>query len=141
MTAKEVCIFQQRILLYLVLGVVLSCVLVLNYSGSLPSTTVNHVTGPSQDTNYTAVDRKIETRSTAAPRDKSLILFWTFNYFSKKLGLDSDTDINYFECGRYKCGVTKNRTYLKQSHVIIFNPRASKGKGCFSLYILLGANS
>ena len=59
---------------------------------------------------------------------ENIILLWTFNYFSDGLGLDRQTDMVHFDCGNYRCGVTKNRTYLKQSHVILFNPRVSKGR-------------
>ena len=52
------------------------------------------------------------------------ILLWTFSYYSKPMNLDKQ-DIATFECGKYKCGVTKNRHHLQKSKVIIFNPKYS----------------
>ena len=57
-------------------------------------------------------------------RKMKLVLLWTFNYYSKEMNLDK-RDIAKFQCGEYKCGVTKNRKHLSESHVVIFNPTFS----------------
>ena len=103
--------------------------LMLIYFGVLPNDNVK-VTKYFGYERITALDEKnksIVANNTLATKE-SIILFWTFNYFSHALGLDTGTDMVHFDCGHYMCGVTKNRTYLKQSHVIVFNPRASKGR-------------
>lgn len=57
----------------------------------------------------------------------SLILFWTFNFFIAHLQLD-EKDIATFQCGIYRCDLTKNRNYLKRSAVVIFLPRYTNSR-------------
>ena len=63
--------------------------------------------------------------SDAVNKTETIILFWTFNYYSKLLNLD-ESDLVSFDCGEYTCGITKNKTYLLESDVVIFNPRFSR---------------
>ena len=101
----------------------------LNYLGVLPdiNVKVTKYFGHERNTTLDEKNKSIAANNTLATKE-SIVLFWTFNYFSDALGLDTQTDMVHFDCGKYMCGVTKNRTYLKQSHVIVFNPRVSKGR-------------
>ena len=60
-------------------------------------------------------------------KGENLILFWTFNYLTKAVGLDRVL-MTHYDCGPYQCNITRNRTYLAQSKVIVFNPRSSNCK-------------
>ena len=64
---------------------------------------------------------------------KGIILFWNSYWLTSGVGLDGVRTIS-FDCGVYQCNVTKDRSFLNQSHVIILNPRETKG--IFILYIL-----
>ena len=74
------------------------------------------------------------TDTITSPR-KGIILFWNSYWLSSGVGLDRVKTVPY-DCGVYQCNVTKDRSYLPQSHVIIFNPRAIRGM-VSDFYILL----
>ena len=57
---------------------------------------------------------------------KGIILFWNSYWLTSGVGLDGVRTIS-FDCGVYQCNVTKDRSFLNQSHVIILNPRETKG--------------
>ena len=59
-------------------------------------------------------------------RRKGIILFWNSYWLTSGVGLDGVRTIPY-DCGVYQCNVTKDRSYLTQSHAIILNPRETKG--------------
>ena len=60
-------------------------------------------------------------------RNASIILLWTRS-LSSRLGLNKSTKaLAHFDCGSYQCAVTRDRTQLTKSQVIVFNPRWSEG--------------
>ena len=60
-------------------------------------------------------------------KKKGMILFWNSYYLTRTIGLGKVLTVHY-DCGEYQCNVTRDRSYLNRSHVIMFNPRTSKGK-------------
>lgn len=59
----------------------------------------------------------------------NIILFWTFQHMVEHVDLKLNcTDKVHFDCGLYQCDVTANGTYLNQSKVIVFKPRATASK-------------
>ena len=58
---------------------------------------------------------------------EGIILLWNFNYLAADTGLNKTVNLVNFYCGDYQCKITTDRSYLKQSNVVVFNPRVSKG--------------
>ena len=87
---------------------------------------------PKHWTRNKALDSRIDTNTS---RRKGIILFWNSYWLTSGVGLDRVRTVSY-DCGVYQCNVTKDRSFLHQSNVIIFNPRAIRGM--FSnFYVLL----
>ena len=78
---------------------------------------------PEHWTQNKALDSK--TDKNTSPR-QGIILVWNSYFLTSRVGLDSVRTIHY-DCGVYQCNVTKDRSYLNQSHVIILNPRVTTG--------------
>ena len=52
---------------------------------------------------------------------------WTKIYYLEKM------DNKFIECGNYRCYVTNNKTELRKSDIVAFNPMEGKGKNIFSI--------
>ena len=73
-------------------------------------------------------DQKYQNKTISrTSKKKGIIMFWNSYYLTSTIGLDKVLTVHY-DYGEYQCNVTRDRSYLTRSHVIVFNPRVSNGK-------------
>ena len=61
-----------------------------------------------------------------------LILLWTQTYFIAQ----SHQMTEHIHCGEYECQVSRNRSLLPQSDLVVFNARFAKGNYIFFYYLI-----
>ena len=71
--------------------------------------------------------------STTEKNKYGVILLWTKTFYIKRKSQD-------IQCGKHTCKISRNRTLLPRSDIIVFNVRFTKGNNILPYQGLIRAN-